>query len=200
MTGKFALSSRALATAAFGGIAQFPIVLIGLNLVQKDHYSALAQPASQLALGQGGWVMFFAFSVLGLGMIALALFIRGAVAGAVAVPVILGVVGVMDFVVAVFTTDPTGVQLTVHGLIHNTTGLASFVLEIVAIVVAGFSFRRSPQWRSFSRTTFIWAGIAIGAFVLLFALSPLNLFGLAQRISVATHLSWFLVVAWRGIT
>ena len=185
---------------AFAGLATFPIVVIILNLVQWDQYNALTQPMSQLALGRGGWLMAIGFCATGLGILLVALLIRRTVQGARAVPVLLGLAGVLHFVAAAFPTDPTGVPLTVHGLIHNMGGLITLVLAIAAMVIAGFSFRASPAWRSFSRATFVWSGGATVAFFLMFVLAGMRVFGVGQRILVAAWLSWLLVVAWRALS
>lgn len=200
MEQRFSQPTRSLAAGAFTGVAAFPIAVIVLNLVQLRQYNALQQPMSQLALGEGGWLMAIGFCAMGIGILLLALTIWRTVKGATVAPMLLGVAGVLDFVVAVVHTDPTGVPLTAHGLIHNIVGLTTFVLHIVAMVVAGFSFRTSPNWSSFSRATFVWSGCALVALFLMFVLGGLGFFGIGQRISEAARLSWLLVVAWRALS
>ena len=189
-----------VAASAFIGIAAFPIAVIVLNLVQRRQYNALQQPISQLALGAGGWLLAIGFCAMGIGILLLALLMRRTVPGATIAPVLLGVAGVLDFVVAAVHTDPTGVPLTAHGLTHNIVGLGTFVLHIVVMVVAGFSFRTSPDWASFSRATFVWSGCALVALFLMFMLGGLGFFGIRQRIFEAARLSWLLIVAWRALS
>ena len=191
--------TRSLAMAALAGFATFPIAVIILNLVQRGEYNALTQPMSQLALGTGGWLMTVAFCTTGLGLLMLALLVRRTVPEARVVPGLLALAGMLHFVAAAFPTDPIGVPPTVHGLIHNISGLTMFVMVVVVMVIAGFSFRTSPEWRSFSRATFVWSGAAIVAFFLMLILGGLHLFGLGQRIAVASWLTWMMVVAWRAL-
>ncbi len=200
MEQQYRIPTRSLAVGALAGLATFPIVVIILNLVQRDQYNALRQPMSQLALGTGGWLMAIGFCATGLGILLLALLIRRTVQRARVVAVLLALAGVLHFVAAAFTTDPTGVPPTVHGLIHNMGGLITFVLAVAAMVTAGFSFRTSPAWRSFSRATFVWGGCATVTFFLMFVLADMQFFGVGQRILVAAWLSWLLAVAWRALS
>jgi hypothetical protein len=88
--------------------------------------------------------------------------------------------------------------MTTHGLIHNVSGLATFMLYVAVIFMSGFAFRKAPDWESFSRATLVWGGLAIAAFLLMLILGGLHFFGAGQRIAIASWLTWLLVTAWRS--
>ena len=191
------LSNRAAATGAFAGMATFPAVVAGLGALRHDDYHPVRQAMSELALGRGGWLMTVAFCTMGVGTFLLALALRRS-AGALVAPSLLALAGALDFVSAAFHTDPTGTATaTAHGRIHDAAGIATFLLFVAAIWVCAFSFRRSPRWRAFAAPTAAWAAAAVATFFLIPALGD-GRFGLAQRIFVATWLSWSLVVALRA--
>ncbi len=194
----FTISTRTIGTAAVVGLASFPIVVATLNIVQSGHYDALTQPASQLALGQDGWLMTAAFCAFGLGTLLLAAVMRRTLPGNRWVPGLLAVAGLLGFVAAAFPTDPTGVPVTTHGLIHNVGGLATFMLYVAVMIMSGLAFRKIPDWKSFSRATLVWGGLAIVGFLIMLILGGLHLFGIGQRIAIGTWLTWLLVTAWRA--
>jgi hypothetical protein len=187
------LSTRSLAAGSFAGLAAFPVTVVALNLIQRGRYHPVRQAMSELALGRDGWLMTIAFCAMGLGTVLLALLLRRAV-GALVAPLLLTAAGLLDFVSASFHTDPDNVTATVHGRIHDTAGIATFALFVVAIFAATRSFRRHAAWRPFASPTLAWAVCAVGTFFLIPALGDAH-FGLAQRIFVATWLSWSLAAA-----
>lgn len=179
-------STRHVGLASLVGMAFFPVAVVILNVGQLDDYNLLVQPMSQLALGAAGWLMTLAFFANGVGFLLLARATRRSLPGARVLPVILVVVGVLYFVAGAFPTDANGQPLSTHGLIHNMAGLATFALMPIAMVVAGFLFKTSPDWNPFSWPTVVWGGLAIVAFFLLFGFGAANLFGLGQRIGVGS--------------
>jgi uncharacterized protein DUF998 len=68
-------------------------------------------------------------------------------------PVLLAVAGVLGFVAAAFPTDPMGVPLTTHGLIHNLGGILTFMLYAAVMLTSGFAFGKSSDWKPFRRVT-----------------------------------------------
>ena len=187
------LSTRSLAAGSFAGLAAFPLTVVALNLIQHGRYHPLRQAMSELALGRDGWLMTIAFAPMGVGTLLLALLLLRT-AGALVAPLLLSAAGLLDFVSASFHTDPGNVTTTMHGRIHNTAGIATFALFVVAIFAATRSFRRHAAWRPFAPLTLAWAICAVGTFFLIPALGNAH-FGLAQRIFVATWLSWSLAAA-----
>lgn len=187
------LSTRSLAAGSFAGLAAFPLTVVALNLIQHGRYHPIRQAMSELALGRDGWLMTIAFCAMGIGTVMLALLLHRT-AGALVAPLLLTAAGLLDFVSASFHTDPGNATTTMHGRIHNTAGIATFALFVVAIFAATRSFRRHPAWRPFAPPTLAWAICAVATFFLIPALGNAD-FGLAQRIFVATWLSWALAAA-----
>lgn len=186
-------SNRTLATTALATMALFPVLVLALHLIQQGHYHPLRQAISELALGRDGWLMNLAFCAAGTGMLCLATLHRRLVADSIAAPVLLALGSLLTFASAVFHADPTG-QTTRHGQIHQTVGIVSFVCVIAAMFVSSRRFRRDPASRRLARPTLIWACLAVAAFFLIPALGN-PLFGLAQRIFIATWLTWLLTTA-----
>jgi hypothetical protein len=188
-------SARSLAAISAATTALFPATVITLNVVQRRSYSPVSQAISELALGAGGVLMVLAFCSLGAGILTLASTIHRTGAKRRAVPAILAVAAVLAGPAsAAFHTDLTGAPTTLHGTIHNTAGLAAFLLLLVAMVVASFTFRRDAFWRGHAVTT---AGFAVTGIVT-FLLIPLlgdDRFGLAQRLFVGTFVAWLITSA-----
>jgi len=147
------LSTRSLAAGSFAGLAAFPLTVVALNLIQHGRYHPLRQAMSELALGRDGWLMTIAFAAMGVGTLLLALLLRRT-AGALVAPLLLSAAGLLDFVSASFHTDPGNVTTTMHGRIHNTAGIATFALFVVAIFAATRSFRRHAACAALRREVF----------------------------------------------
>ena len=187
-------STRFLAVGAAVALIAFPILVVTLNIIQRDQYSPVREAMSNLALGRAGWLMAVAFSALAAGSILLAVTLRRSVRRAVVAPILLTVVGLLTFVSAVFHTDADGAAATLHGEIHMAAGITTFLLLVATIAASSLSFRRSTAWRRFSLPSMIWAVVAFGTFFLVPAF-PNAYFGVAQRIFVGTCLTWMVLTA-----
>jgi len=172
----------------------FPFVVVLLNVVNHDHYSGVSQAMSELALGPGGWLMAVAFTSMGVGIILVARGIRVAVPRARVVPGLLTIVGTLGIVSAIFRTNGEGQPDTTSSTIHLAAGLSMFLLMIVVLFTAAFTFRRDADWRWFAGPTLVWAVLALAAFFLVPILGDAH-FGLAQRSFVAVWLSWLLTMS-----
>ena len=189
-------STRSLATAAAACLLFFPLAVLTLQVVQSRNYSPTAQAMSELALGQDGWLMTIAFSAMGAGSILLALTLRAQFPRAWVAPICLILAGCFDMTSAIFQTNGGGPDTT-SSTIHMIAGLSTFTLSVVAMFTCVRTFRRDARWASFAWVTLAWALVAVGAFFLVPVLGD-DRFGLAQRIFVATWLSWMIVVAIRS--
>jgi hypothetical protein len=188
------MSSRQLATAACACVAVFPAVVVSLNLIQHVSYDPKVQAISELALGQGGALMVVAFLSLGSGIALLAHLLGRTCARGRVIRWMLYVAAVLAGPMsAFFHTDLTGQPATTHGTIHNDAGLAAFLIILISMYAASRLFRRETLWRGFAAPTLVWAIAATGSFFLIPAL-PAQ-FGLAQRVFVATFLSWLLAAS-----
>lgn len=187
-------SSR-LATVAAAAIAAWPVIVVTLHIVQRDHYDPANQAMSELALGRYGFLMDAAFVVFGAGLLALALGLRRTIPRAAAGPALLAVVGVLIALSGVFQASLSGAPVTTESVIHEILGVTAFVTIMVAMGSCAWRFRRDPRWWPFALPTAAWAVLALAAFFLV----PLEVtaFGIAQRLFVSTWLSWTLVTALR---
>lgn len=192
---------RATAAAGFLGVLLFPVAILVVNIVQGGQHNPLTQPASQLALGTAGWAMDAGFLGLAAGTLLIAYAVARTLGSYKSVPVVLlAIAGLLGFIPAFVPTDPNGVTPTTHGMVHNLNGLATFVLYVAAMITAAFTFRRSLYWQPLQRTTAVFAGLGVIAFLLLLGLGAASLFGLGERVAIAVWVAWLLVVAWRAFS
>jgi len=190
------VSTRALATAAITGVVTFVAIVASLHIVQAGHYHPLSEAVSELALGRGGWLMFVAFSALATGTLCTAAMLRRT-ARSTAVPLLLGVAGGLSYASAVFHADGEHAGTTLHGEIHQTAGIVTFILVVVAMFVCARSFRRDEQWQPLGRATLAGAVVGVTAFLLTPVVGG-DYFGLVQRVFLADALGWLVLVAAHG--
>jgi hypothetical protein len=190
-------SARTLATAATCSLAVFPAVVVVLDVLQAPAYSARSQAMSELALGRGGGLMFVAFTLMGAGTLLLALLLHRELPNAKVAPAALALAAVLDVTSAIFHTNRTGTPATTTSDIHQTAGIATFVLVVIAMFSTIRHLRRDPAWAAYATPTLIWSMAALGTFFLVPALGNAS-FGLAQRIFVATWLSWMITTTIRA--
>jgi hypothetical membrane protein len=192
------LSNRFLASATLVAFAIFPLIVIALHIVQRGQYHPLSDAVSQLALGRAGWLMWIAFCSAGAGFLGLATLHRRLVERSRVAPVLLAVAGTMACVSAAFHADPeSATRASLHDEIHQTASLITFVSVIIAMFISSRRFRLDPRWRSFARPTLIWAICTFAALILVASIGD-NLFGLGQRIFIATWLTWAIAATVRA--
>lgn len=189
--------TRRLATAAACSLAAFPTAVVALNIVQEPNYSARSQAMSELALGRGGGLMFAAFTLMGVGTFLLAGVLHRELPGAKVTPATLVMAALLDVTSAIFHTNRTGTPTTPAADVHEAAGIATFVLVVIAMVSTIRHLRRNAGWASFAIPTTVWSIAALFAFFLIPILGDPS-FGLAQRIFVATWLSWMITTALRA--
>jgi hypothetical protein len=190
------ISTRALATAAITGVLVFVGVVFSLHFVQAGSYHPLSEAVSELALGRGGWLMFVAFSALATGTLCAAAMLRRMTPSKV-VPILLAVAGGLSYVSAVFHADGEHAGTTLHGQIHQTAGIVTFILIVLAMLAGARAFHRNERWRSLTKATLACATVAIVAFFLTPAVGGAY-FGVVQRVFLADALGWLLLVAIHG--
>jgi hypothetical protein len=196
-----ALSSRFIANAALITLTTFPLIVIALHIVQRSHYHPLADAVSELADGRDGWLMWIAFCSAGTGLLCLAVLHRRLVQNSHAAPALLAAAAFGAYVSAVFHVDPEdAIKTSLHDQIHQTASLVAFVAVIVAMFVSSRRFRLDPHWQRLARPTLIWEICALAALLLTLALNTIegSLFGLGQRIFIATWLSWAITISARA--
>lgn len=186
-----------LARTATGLISVFPLIVLVLHGVQAGRYHPLSQAVSELALGRDGWLMTIAFSSLGTGTLSLAAMLRRLDTPPRLAPWLLAISGVLSYVSAFVHADGRH-GTTTHGQIHQGVGIITFVLMISGMFALVRPFRRDLRFHSLATPTLVWAIAAVGGFFLI-AASGAAYFGVAQRIFLATILSWALTVSTRGL-
>jgi uncharacterized membrane protein YfcA len=87
--------------------------------------------------------------------------------------------------------------VTTHGEVHQTAGIATFVLMLVAMAVSSVRLRREPRWRGVVVPTVVLAFTGLVGFFLVPALGDAR-FGLAQRVLVGSFVTWMLLAAARS--
>jgi Protein of unknown function (DUF998) len=100
------------------------------------------------------------------------------------------------FASGVFHTNANGTPATPESNIHMAAGITVFLTMVAAMYVFAWRFRRDPRWRGFATPTLLWALAGTVTFFLI-PLAGDPRFGLAQRLHIATWLSWLLVAAIR---
>jgi Protein of unknown function (DUF998) len=186
-------SSASLPLAAFAATAVFPLIVVVLHFVQRGHYHPLSQAVSELALGRAGWLMAIAFCSIGTGSLLIALALRRIAAQPRVGPALLALSGLLSFVSAFVHADGSG-PTTTHGRIHQFAGVATFLLIIAAMFSLIRAFRRDPAWQQIATPTLVWALTAVVGFFLI-PISGNAYFGVAQRVLLATFISWQLTVS-----
>ena len=186
-------SSASLPLAAFAATAVFPLLVVVLHFVQIGHYHPLRQTVSELALGRTGWLMAIAFCSIGTGSLLIAFTLRRIATHPRVAPALLATTGLLSFVSAFVHADGSG-PTTTHGQIHKAVGIVTFILITAAMFSLVRAFRRDPVWRPLATPTLAWALTAVACFFLI-PISGNAYFGVAQRIMLATFISWQLTIS-----
>jgi hypothetical membrane protein len=186
-----------LAGTAIVVLAIFPVTAAVLNFVQIRHYDVLRDAVSLLALGTGGAAMNVAFFGLGIGICLTALVLRRSIRTGLAGPALLTIAALAAFTSGIFHTNADNAPSTTESDIHMVAGITVFLSMVVAMFVFARRFRHDPRWRGFARPTLIWA-LAGAVTFLLIPVAGDPRFGLAQRLHIATWLSWLLVTNLRA--
>ena len=188
------LSTRSIALGAMAALFAFPVLVIAANIAQRDSYNAESEAVSNLALGQGGWLMTMAFVALGTGTLLVAAMVRRLASRAIVGPVLLTAGASTTFLSAVFQTDAEGANPTLHGTIHMALGVGSFLLVVASIAACTITFLRSGSRRGVGMASAVCGLAAIGGAVMTFAL-PDSLFGIGQRAFLAAAIAWMLMIS-----
>jgi hypothetical membrane protein len=188
--------TRPAATLAIFCFVWWTANVILLPLLRNDGYDPVEQAISELALGRFGTLMDVAFFVLGIGGLALASGLYRSVSGASAPSLLLGVAGLLWFLLGIFQTGPDGLATGAEAVLHGAIASTSFLLIVVAMFLFVRRFQGDPEWRLFALPTLVWAIAAVAAFLSIPLLGQ-EAFGVSERLFVAVWLSWLLVTAVR---
>lgn len=166
---------------SFIGTALFLMVVIPLHFVQQG-YNPRFQLLSELALGEYGWMMLFAFIGLALSAIG-----AGIIAYHTAKfpSVIWGFAALCFLGAGIF---PLGES----DFLHIALIASAFVLSVLGMFVFA---RQSGKWAS-GKLSYL---LAVGMTFSIFLGSSILDMGIAQRLAALCLLIWFVVIGYQGM-
>jgi hypothetical protein len=181
------------------GVAYFGFVFALLHFLDPAT-DAVGRAGSEYVLGPYGVLMTTCFLALGLALATVAAaFGRVLPASRAWAGFAIAAVGLV--VVAVIPTDRGVAATTTSGLIHNLTGLVSFLAVVISEVGLSRAMRHNTRLAAYANGFSRLALLATATFVLVFlAAGPfvsVGVFGLAQRLFLACALLWIFLASLR---
>jgi hypothetical protein len=181
------------------GVAYFGFVFTLLHFLDPAT-DAVGRAGSEYVLGPYGILMTTCFLALALAFAATAAaFARVLPASRAWAGFAIAAVGLA--VVAVIPTDRGVTATTTSGLIHNLTGVLSFLAIVISEIGLSRAMRHDTRLAAHARGFWRMAILATAAFVLVFLaagpLAAVGVFGLAQRLFLACALLWIFLASRR---
>jgi len=193
--------AASVATVAVAGAAYFTLVIAALHFLRPD-LNPISQPTSAYAVGSYSFLMTSAFFSMSVASLALVIGLyqgvhRGALSRAGLA--LLGAWAVGVLVAMIFPMDPEGAPQTISGMIHQTTGPLAFLCLTAGMMLVSWSFRQDVKWRPFHRTALALSLIMLAGYIATFLsfATDSGTLGIAQRIALATVVTWMLLTAVR---
>ena len=193
---------RAYGLLGLLGMATFMSSLIVLHLTSND-IDWTRGYVSNLANEPLSWVFTTGAFVHGLGNLALARGLRGALhpgrlrSWAV---LLFGLAAVGILLAALFPIDPPDQAPSTTGIVHRAIASATFALELAAVFVFSAAFRRHRRWhrqQAVSLVLSVSAAIALTMFIIAIQVDVAP--GLAERMALAILLVWELWISFQLI-
>jgi hypothetical protein len=189
------------ATVALVAIAYFAAIIAALHVLRPDH-NPIQRPTSEYAVGPHGWLMASAFFSMSVASFALVLGLSRGVPPPVRSRLGLGLLGLWGagvLIAMTFPIDPDGAPQTLSGTIHRVNGPLAFLSLTAGILLVSRRFRHDDTWRPLHRPGLLLSLVMLAMFVAtpLSLAAGLGVAGLAQRISLAAAVTWFLLTAGR---
>jgi hypothetical membrane protein len=160
------------------------VIVVCLHWLQRD-YDPAHQLMSELALGEHGWAMFFAFGGLAIAVFGVQLAI-GAFGASRSLRILLAIAALFFLAAGVF---PLGAASE----IHIAAIAMAFVLSVLAMYLypaaAGGAAAAAPRVLSWSLAAAVAASVALGHTIL-----PM---GVGQRLAAISLLAWLAVLGYR---
>jgi len=190
-----------IAAVALVGIVYFVVIIIALHFLRPDHNS-IRQTTSEYAVGPYGFLMTSAFFSMSVASLALVTSLYQGLSQPARSQIglgLLGIWGVAVLIAAAFPIDVQGAPQTISGTIHQLNGRLAFTSLTAGVILVSRRFKYDEKWRPVHRSAVILSLVMLTAYVATFiAIATDSGFGgLAQRISLATFVSWFLLTATR---
>ena len=200
---------RVLGGCAVAGPVLFTVAwLVAWNV--QDVYSPRREDVSALAAidAQHAWIMIAGIVALGIGLVALGLGLRGVFTegrSATVGPILLVLAGI-GFVVAGLARNDCSSELQAckervssgnvswHHNVHDTLGVAVFLLLALAPLVLARAFRADSGWSKLRRYSIVSGALTL-ALLLVFGAELFNGWnGLVQRVLMLVPLVWMAVL------
>lgn len=192
------MTGRQYGTIGLVGVGLNVGAIVALHVLDPG-LSPVREYMSVYALGDYGWLARVADFALGVGTIGIALGLRVTLTSGKRVTAswVLVLIAGLGFVVSeLFATDPTGAATTTaSGAIHDIAGYVSLLSVLISSWMLRGVFARDSRYRHLARAQAWFAVLLTVALLLLFALYPLGLVGLFQRIFVVVGATWLIVLA-----
>lgn len=176
------------------------VVIVVLHVLRPD-LDPYSRAISEYVNGPYGTFMTIAFFSQSLGAIALAVSViraglrqrRARIGSALFIVAAMG-----GAVAGVFPTDPASpYPQTSTGAIHAVAGLIRFLSLSLALPLLSSALRANSYWRRVGKAlTFLATQFVLTFLGSIFVLANLNLFGLGQRVFIATLLVWMSIAAY----
>ena len=186
-----------------GPILYILAVLIGGTL--RNDYSQLYNTVSELSMANVPNLLLMDV-MFGIYNISLLLFGIGAFLDTSidtskkyrAAMLMLVLTGISGIVLLFFPQDPRTAAFTTTGTVHIAVAGISSLLTILAIFLAGFSFRKKVDMSNFSKYSFISGTIVVISGGLSAYSVANNLFfgGLLEKITILTFIVWVMVFSY----
>lgn len=201
------MSRTLIFTIGFLGVALFvtTTILGGLLVEQYSHISQFISESYAIGTPHGHALRFWGFLPSGLLMALFAFSLKKPLDGSQAVN--LGLTGVGVFyglatvVTSIFPCDagcnPEMINPTISQLVHNLTGMLTYLVTPVSLAIIGFGLRQKKEHRTLALASVACAGMSFFFVLVLFSSPASAVAGLLQRIIEGSILTWFLLAAWQ---
>lgn len=198
------------AKAALFGTLTFLILLVLLHFI-KPEFKPSWRFISEYSIGKNGWIMQFAFFILGSSCISLILSIKSqvkTVGGKIGIFIML-IVGLSLIMAGIFTMDAVTTpknELTTHGNLHGIASMIGVPGFPIAAILISISLGKNTKWVFYKKTMIalaiaIWVCLIIMFATMFITLAKTKgvfndnvLIGWPNRILVLSYCAWLYAV------
>jgi hypothetical protein len=207
----YILPEGLMAYACLSGNGCFAVAVLALHLLQPE-LSPLNYAVSYYVHGAQGWLFTAGLLAWGLGSAALflglarSIRIHSRIRGSIRAGVGLSALAVWSagvLATGMFRADPWNKPPSMTGLIHENAARVAFVAMPLAALLLSHGLRRAPEWRRIAGVLRLFAALILISLLVFFAsllpisdsFSPPVLFGLTERLLLATYAAWLCAAA-----
>jgi hypothetical protein len=207
----YILPEGLMAYACLSGNGCFVVAVLALHLLQPE-LSPLNYAVSYYVHGAQGWLFTAGLLAWGLGSAALflglawSIRIHSRIRGRIRAGVGLSALAVWSagvLATGMFRADPWNKPPSATGLIHENAARVAFVALPLAALLLSHGLRRAPEWGRIAGVLRLFAVLILISQLVFFAsllpisdsFSPPVLFGLTERLLLATYAAWLCAAA-----